>query len=198
MSGKMKFVKSAVEVKDFPAQDRPEVAITGRSNAGKSSLINCIAGSDMARVSNTPGKTRLLNFFDLGRNYRLVDLPGYGYASRSGDEMRSWHKMIENYLNLRDNLKVVAILMDCRREWEEEEELLKQFAHQSGKGVVVVLTKADKLKQGERLKAVKTIQASSKLLDVFLVSSTENKGVKEMEDFIYDKWIKDLVVGGPA
>ena len=86
----MHHLKSAVLPKDYPAADRPEVAIVGRSNAGKSSLLNAMAGSQLARVSQVPGKTRLLNFYDVGKNYRLVDMPGYGFAARGSDEVLGW------------------------------------------------------------------------------------------------------------
>ena len=90
-----RFLKSAVWPKDYPEADRPEIALIGRSNAGKSSLLNALVSQKAAKVSQTPGKTRLLNFFDFGDHYRLVDMPGYGFAARSGDEILAWEKMIK-------------------------------------------------------------------------------------------------------
>src|SRR5687768_5730395 len=95
---KITFIKSAKVPKDFPHGSKPEVAIAGRSNAGKSSLINIMARSKVAKVSSTPGKTRLLNFFDYDNKFRLVDMPGYGFSKRSGHEQHSWEEMVEAYL----------------------------------------------------------------------------------------------------
>ena len=118
---KAKFLKSAVNQEDYPPSDRPEVALVGRSNAGKSSLLNALAGSKIAKVSQEPGKTRLLNFFDYGKQYRFVDMPGYGYASRSGSEILSWQEMITKYSDVRENLHGVVLIMDSARDWQEEE-----------------------------------------------------------------------------
>ena len=102
MKRQAQFLKSAVLPADYPASDRPEVALVGRSNAGKSSLLNAIAGQKAARVSQMPGKTRLLNFFDFGDHYRFVDMPGYGFASRHGAEVLEWEKMISHYFDARE------------------------------------------------------------------------------------------------
>lgn len=125
---KFKFLKSAVFPVDYPPPSRPEIIVTGRSNAGKSSFLNALAGSAIAKVSQQPGKTTLLNFFDVGQHYRLVDTPGYGYSKRSGDEQASWQQMLESYFSLRGNLVGILILMDYKRDFEEDEKMLLRFA----------------------------------------------------------------------
>ncbi len=123
------FLKSAVRLDQCPQEDRPEVAFLGRSNSGKSSLINALTGrKTLAKVSSTPGKTRILNFFDFGPHYRLVEMPGYGFASRGGDEQRSWQRMIEDYLGGRQSLVGLVLIMDIRREMTEDEEMLMRYA----------------------------------------------------------------------
>lgn len=194
MAQKVSFLKSAVDPKDYPAPDRLEVAITGRSNAGKSSLINAMTGSLIAKVSATPGKTRLVNFFDIGESYRLVDLPGYGWAARSIDEMQMWQSMIENYLSMRSNLAVIVLVMDIRRMWDQDEELLKMFCQKVGRKMALVLTKADKCTKGEVEKFSKHIQRQSGIEHVYAVSTTKNFGVKEMENDLFHSFIKNSKV----
>ena len=186
----MKYLKSAVLPKDYPDAKRPEVAVAGRSNAGKSSFLNSMAGSKVAHVSQTPGKTRLLSFFDFGAHYRFVDMPGYGFASRSGDEIREWTKMIETYLSMRGNLRGLVLVMDCRREWEEDEELLKHFCGKINLPMCVVLTKVDKCSPKEKKEHLARIQKSSALKDVFLASSQTGEGIENIEEFIYREWIQ--------
>jgi GTP-binding protein len=185
----MKYLKSAVLPKDYPDAKRPEVAIAGRSNAGKSSFLNAIAGSKVAHVSQTPGKTRLLNFFDVGVHYRFVDMPGYGFAARAGEEMQEWSKMIETYLSMRGNLRGLVLLMDIRREWDQDEEMLKQFCGKINIPLIVLLTKADKCKAREKQERLKAIRKDSQLTDVFPISAQENVGIEEVEEFIYREWI---------
>jgi GTP-binding protein len=185
----MKYLKSAVLPKDYPDTKRPEVAIAGRSNAGKSSFLNAVAGSKVAHVSQTPGKTRLLNFFDVGAHYRVVDMPGYGFAARAIDEKNEWSRMIETYLSMRGNLKGLVLLMDIRREWDEEEELLKQFCGKINLPICVLLTKIDKCSTKEKQDYLKKIKKTSQLSDVFLISAQTKVGIEEVEEFIYREWI---------
>ncbi len=185
-----KFLISAVEPKDYPKADRPEVAIAGRSNAGKSSLLNAMTGAKIAKVSQTPGKTRLLNFFDVGKAYRIVDMPGYGYASRSGDEMRDWSKMIEMYLGTRGNLFGVVLVMDIRREWEDHEEILKRFCLKINIPMIVVLTKADKCNKSELKQYTERLMDQSAVEKIFVTSSFKKEGVADLEKFIFEVWGK--------
>lgn len=174
---------------------RPEVAVAGRSNAGKSSFLNSIAKSKVAHVSQAPGKTRLLNFFDFGAHYRFVDMPGYGFASRSGDEMKDWTKMIETYLSTRENLQGLVLVMDIRREWSEEEELLKEFCDRIELPMCVLLTKSDKCSKKEIREYHQKIQKTSQLTDVFPISSQTNEGIKEVEEYIFRQWIQAAAKG---
>lgn len=192
----MKYVKSAVFPVDYPPADRPEVAVAGRSNAGKSSFLNAIAKNKVAYVSQAPGKTTLLNFFDFGRHYRFVDMPGYGFASRSADEIGDWTKMIETYLGTRGNLKGLLLLMDLRRQWSEDEELLKQFCHRINLPLCVLLTKSDKCNAKEKNEAQKRIRNAAETSQVFLISSQTGDGIKEIEEFIFREWILSEVQRG--
>ena len=190
MGSKVKFVKSAAQPKDFPEGLWPEVAFAGRSNAGKSSLINGIAGGRVAKVSQTPGKTRLLNFFQMMDSYRILDMPGYGYAARSNNEVKSWEQMIEAYFSLRSQLVVLVLVMDIRRDWTAQEEQLKKFAHGIGRPVVVALTKSDKLKRGPMLQRQKTIIKQSELSDCICVSATDHQSCLDFEDYLFKNYIR--------
>lgn len=191
----MKYLKSAVLPKDYPDANRPEVAVAGRSNAGKSSFLNSIAKSKVAHVSQSPGKTRLLNFFDFGAHYRFVDMPGYGFASRSGAEMQEWTQMIETYLSTRGNLKGLILVMDIRREWAEDEELLKQFCGRIELPMCVLLTKSDKCSKKEIRELHQKIQKTSQLTDVFPISSQTGEGIDGVEEFVFRQWIQPAKKG---
>lgn len=188
MSGRFQFLTSATRLEQCPADMRPEIAVLGRSNAGKSTLINAWAQSQIAKTSSTPGKTRLINFFD-GPHYRLVDFPGYGYAKRSGDEQASWGGMIESFLSTRGGLKGALLLMDCRREWTKEEEMLLQFLSRRNCPMGVVLTKSDKLNRSEETKIRAKFKALPGVAAIFFVSSTKRTGIQELEDYVYRAWI---------
>ena len=111
-----KFIQSAVWPEHYPNHDYPEIAFIGRSNVGKSSLINMLLErKGLAKVSSTPGKTALVNFFDVNEEFCFVDLPGYGYAKRSKKELKQWDSMIDRYLSQRENLVLFFILLDIRR-----------------------------------------------------------------------------------
>lgn len=191
MKSKISFMKSAVFQKDYPIHNLKEVAFMGRSNAGKSSLINNMTKQNIAKVSQTPGKTRLLNFFNFNDSYALVDMPGYGYASRSGDEMASWQAMIEEYLAERECLAGLVLVMDIRRKWTKEEAILVQFVQSCGRPVALALTKTDKITKAEcdkfRMKHIK----DSKLSAVFVISNTKKSGYEDLEEYIYRQWIND-------
>lgn len=186
----IQFIKSAVLAKDYPVHKKAEVAIAGRSNAGKSSFINALSKGKVAKVSSTPGKTRLLNFFSMEDSYVLVDMPGYGFAARSGDEITEWHRMIETYLMTRENLCGLILVMDIRRSWTEDEELLKKFSDQRGFPLAVVLTKADKMSRSQMLQAVAKIKKTSGLSAVFPVAAMKKEGQDEVEEYVFENWVK--------
>jgi GTP-binding protein len=145
------YVASAVDARDYPPDDRPEVAVAGRSNVGKSSLINCLLGRrQIARISGTPGKTRTVNFFDADGQFYVVDLPGYGFAKRSKTEREQWRLAVERYLQSRQRLLAMLVLIDIRRGPEVEEELLVELLTRAGIAVIAVFTKADKLPKSQR------------------------------------------------
>ena len=193
MPKSVKFLKSAVYPQDYPPTSLPEIAIAGRSNAGKSSFINALTNSKIAMVSQTPGKTRLLNFFTVEDKYMMVDTPGYGYASRSGDEVQNWQAMIEQYLLCRDNLKALILVMDARRDWSDEEEMLKRFCLEQELGFYIVLTKSDKISKNEQQKLLKQKQRESGLQTVRLCSSLKKIGITEIEEDIYNSWLKEFI-----
>ncbi|HEY5648764.1 MAG TPA: ribosome biogenesis GTP-binding protein YihA/YsxC [Nitrospiria bacterium] len=153
----VEFVLSCRKVEDCPGEDLPEVAIVGRSNVGKSSLINdLVRRKGIARVSGTPGKTRLLNFFRVTltgsppRSFFLVDLPGYGYAKVSKAEQAGWGEMIENYLTARTGLRTLIVLIDIRRDLGIHDRQLISWVRSRGIPILFVATKADKISRGKR------------------------------------------------
>ena len=187
---KVQFLKSAVAPEGFPNDLRPEVAFAGRSNSGKSSVINAWVGAKVAKVSQAAGKTRLLNFFNVGEHYRLVDMPGYGYASRGAGERDSWAPMIETYIETRPNLCGLLLIMDMRRDWSPQEQLIIDWMSPRGLPVVVILNKTDKLGRAERNRQLKKIEKISGLKHVFCVSAFKKQGIEELEEFIYKKIVR--------
>ncbi len=142
----------------LPPVEYPEVAFLGRSNVGKSSLINALLGrKKLVRTSRTPGRTRALNFFLVNGRWEFVDLPGFGYAAVSREEKARWGQLVLHYLKTRENLAAVVFLQDGRRRPGAEEAYLWEFLKAHGRKVIPVLTKADKLKQGERARQLQAV-----------------------------------------
>jgi GTP-binding protein len=152
------FIKSAFHESHYPPPDKPEIAFAGRSNVGKSSLINVLVNrKKMARTSSTPGRTQALNFFLMNNRLYLVDLPGYGFARVPLEVKRSWGKMVEAYLRSRNNLKGVVIILDIRRDPNKGDMDLLHWLSEYGIKPIIVLTKADKLSRNKcstRLKSI--------------------------------------------
>lgn len=147
------FIKSAAKPKDYPPPELPEVAFVGRSNVGKSSLINVLANRKaLVRTSSTPGRTQLINFFDINKILTLVDLPGYGYAKAPPDVRKQWAPMIETYLAKRESLKAVVLILDIRRTPSGGDLDMLRWLGTYGIPPIIVLTKCDKLSKNERAK----------------------------------------------
>ena len=157
------FVKSAVKPKDYPPPALPEVAFVGRSNVGKSSLINVLANRKaLVRTSSTPGRTQLINFFDINGILTLVDLPGYGYAKAPPDVRKQWGPMIETYLAKRDSLRTVVLILDIRRIPSEGDLQMLRWLEMYNIPPILVLTKCDKLSKNEQAKQKAIIAAAVK------------------------------------
>ena len=181
------FITSAVKKAQYPPEGLPEIAFAGRSNVGKSSLINTLVNrKHLVKTSSTPGRTQLINFFDINNNLTFVDLPGYGYAKVPISVRKKWGPMIETYLSTRKTLKAVVIIMDIRRlPREEEQNLIGWLAHFSIAGIWV-LTKTDKL---SKTKIVKQQDAIVRALavekeDVILFSAKTRRGRDAVWDAI--------------
>jgi ribosome biogenesis GTP-binding protein YsxC/EngB len=148
---KASYLCSMESLKKFPGQGRPEIALVGRSNVGKSSLINSLCNNRrLARTSSEPGKTRMVNVYSVNDAFFLVDLPGYGFAKASGDERRRWTGMIEGYLRESQNLKHVFLLTDIRHEPTEDDCQMAQYLRHYGLPFTVIATKADKVSKAEK------------------------------------------------
>jgi GTP-binding protein len=157
------FIKSAAKPKDYPLPGFPEVAFVGRSNVGKSSLINVLAGrKGLVRTSSTPGRTQLINFFDINSILTLVDLPGYGYAKAPPELRKQWGPMIEAYLSSRESLKAVVLILDIRREPSDGDLQMLRWLEMYNIPPIIVLTKCDKLSKNEIAKQSKIIASAIK------------------------------------
>lgn len=177
------FIKSAVKPKDYPPAELPEVAFVGRSNVGKSSLINVLANRKaLVRTSNTPGRTQLINFFNINGVLTLVDLPGYGYAKAPPDVRKQWGPMIENYLAKRDSLKTVVLILDIRRIPSDGDMQMLNWLNNYAIPPLVVLTKCDKLSKLETAKQTALISAAigRNKEDLLFFSALSKKGRDEI------------------
>ena len=175
---KAEFITSAAKKGQYPQADMPEIAFAGRSNVGKSSLLNLLTGrKNLAKVSATPGKTRLINFFNINDSFRIVDLPGYGYAKVAKGMSEDWGKMMEDYLETRQNLICVIQLVDSRHEPSAQDCQMYDYLRYYGLSGVVVATKADKLSKNELNKNLSIIRRSLELDkdDIVIPASALNK-----------------------
>ena len=181
---------SATNKSHYPQDDIPEVVLAGRSNVGKSSFINTMLNrKNLARTSGKPGKTQLLNFFNIDGKLRFVDVPGYGYARVSKKEREKWGKMIEEYLTSRENLKAVVSLVDLRHEPSADDVQMYEFLKYYEIPVILVATKADKIPRGKWNKHESMIKKKLDFdkTDTFIIFSSVNKtGVEEAWDAIFD------------
>ncbi|MDD4168811.1 MAG: ribosome biogenesis GTP-binding protein YihA/YsxC [Desulfotomaculaceae bacterium] len=182
------FVTSAVKPEHYPAGELCEVALAGRSNVGKSSLLNKLVNrKGLARTSNTPGRTRLINFFIVNGLFYLVDLPGYGYAKVPVSERESWRRMITTYLQKRENLKGILLLIDSRHPPFAQDIQMYGWFKENGIPVLVVTTKADKLSRSKLLRSMQVIKGNLSMSpkDVLVpFSAVTGQGRNELLDLI--------------
>ncbi|HEY1124502.1 MAG TPA: ribosome biogenesis GTP-binding protein YihA/YsxC [Sphingobium sp.] len=195
-AGPITFLKSAPQLKHLPDPVSPEVAFAGRSNVGKSSLINALCGrNSLARTSNTPGRTQELNFFDVAGSgnlpegaaplFRFVDMPGYGYAKAPKDVVRQWRFLINDYLRGRAVLKRVLVLVDCRHGLKEVDNDLLNMLDEAAVSYRIVLTKTDKVKASELAEvSARTAEAIRKRPaahpEIIMTSSEKGMGIPEL------------------
>ena len=185
----MKITRSEIEAvavrpDQYPPSDLPEIAFAGRSNVGKSSLINLLTNrKKLAKVSQNPGKTRTINFFTVNGTFRIVDLPGYGYAKVSKAEAEKWGPMMEDYLSSRPDLLKVVQLVDIRHAPSAQDRQMYEYLQYYGLDGLVVATKADKVSRGEAAKNIAVIRRDLKLKKgdrVIPVSALNKTGTEEI------------------
>jgi GTP-binding protein len=179
------FMLSAMAAEQFPNPEVPEIAFLGRSNVGKSSLLNKLVGEKAAKVSQTPGRTRAINFFallDPSQRRRMIfaDLPGYGYAKISKSISSTWPAFIEPYLAIRSTLKLCICLVDSNIPAQESDRLLIHWLRANGREFAVVATKADKLSGNEKTRNLLALKKGLELDEVMLVSSKTGFGIPEL------------------
>lgn len=189
------FLTSAYKTSQLPDDTGLEIAIAGRSNAGKSTTLNTLVGNKkLAKVSKTPGRTQLLNCFDLGENKRLVDLPGYGFAKVPKKVKAHWQHEINLYLQQRKSLIGVVIVMDIRHPLKDFDRQFLHWADQSGLYSHVLLNKSDKLKSGKRKAAMLAVKQEmmniSRTSTIQTFSGLKNEGVEELSSTLLS-WFND-------
>lgn len=185
-AGPCDFIAAVNNLDGLPPATLPEIAFAGRSNVGKSSLINALTGrKTLARTSDTPGRTQQLNFFDLGGHLFMVDMPGYGYAKVSKAQKKQWDSLIRDYLRGRQTLRNVLLLIDSRHGFKDSDEDIMNMMDECAVSYRVVLTKADKGKAGEMSDVLESVTATLKMHpaaypEPILTSSREGLGIPEL------------------
>ena len=195
---KVRYLLGAAELHQLPDDEGIEVAFAGRSNAGKSSALNKITGQkNLARTSKTPGRTQLINVFTIDDSNRLIDLPGYGFAKVSRAVKNNWEKTVSEYLQTRRCLKALVILMDIRHPCKDMDVAMIRWSLAAGLSVMVLLSKSDKVKQGERAKTTRAVKNTLKpfvgpdnelLISPF--SSLKGEGVSAVTSFLNNTYKK--------
>ncbi|MCI5773439.1 MAG: ribosome biogenesis GTP-binding protein YihA/YsxC [Erysipelotrichaceae bacterium] len=181
------FLGSAIQKAQFPQSELPEFIMVGRSNVGKSSLINTLVNrKKLAYVGNTPGKTKLLNFFAVDNQFVLVDAPGYGYAQRSKQELLNFAQMMDDYFGNRQQLKAMVQIVDMRHKPTKDDIEMIEYARSFNIKVLVVATKYDKVKASDRMKNLKVIKEALKINDQSLIafSSETRYGLPQLWEAI--------------
>ncbi|WP_034918292.1 ribosome biogenesis GTP-binding protein YihA/YsxC [Erwinia sp. 9145] len=190
------FVTSAPDIRHLPSDTGIEVAFAGRSNAGKSSALNTLTNQkSLARTSKTPGRTQLINLFQIAEGYRVVDLPGYGYAEVPEEVKLKWQRALGEYLQMRQCLKGLVVLMDIRHPMKDLDQQMIQWAVQSAIPVLVLLTKADKLASGARKTQLNKVREMAKTfagdIQVEMFSSLKKIGVEKLSQKL-DSWFSEI------
>lgn len=181
-----KFLRAASEVGQFPSIGPPEIAFLGRSNVGKSSLINSLLGEKMAKTSRTPGRTRTINFFEVRRpgqpraDYYFVDLPGYGYAKLPREQTAEWPKFIEPYLETRESLALCIVLVDCNIPPQESDRQLVDWLQHKGRPYLIVATKSDRLSGNQLTNSMQVLRASFQTTRMLPFSTRTGSGREEL------------------
>ena len=189
-AGPVEFLKGVVAMDGLPHADRVEVCFAGRSNVGKSSLINALTNrKGLARASNTPGRTQEINFFTLGDDRYLVDLPGYGFANAPVAVVQKWQRLLKNYLSGRPNLRRAFVLIDSRHGIKPVDEEIMQLMNTSALTFQAVLTKADKIKTAQRDKVLDQVREKlakhpAAFPEIILTSSQKGDGIAEFRAVI--------------
>ena len=182
------FILSAPSKKQWPDDDVKEICFLGKSNVGKSSLLNALTNNKkMARVSSTPGCTKLINFFDVDNKFRLVDAPGYGYHKNSMEADRLFSKMMNEYLKERKNVEAFVLLVDSRHKLSDDDIDCFNMLIEANKEIIVVATKADKLNQkmkNEYKKNIVDVFKDVGDIKIFLTSSLDKSNIEELVNYI--------------
>ena len=184
------FLGSVAQWHQLPPCDKPEFALVGRSNAGKSSLLNALVGQQVARASATPGRTQQLNFFCLNQQIYLVDLPGYGFAKAPKAQVKSWQSAMRTYLRGRPNLRRVFLLMDARQGVMKSDEEMMSLLDETAVVFQIVLTKADKLSSAQQEAICQKVQQATqthvaRYPQVLLTSAQTGQGVANVQEAVY-------------
>ena len=185
MKLKVNFFKSIFKIEDLFKSDLPEFVFLGRSNVGKSSLINTLTGvKNLAKTSSTPGKTQSINYYNVDNKYYIVDMPGYGYAKISQEKKLYWKKLIEKYFTENSNILMCYVLVDSRYDIMESDIMMIEFLSFLKKPITILLTKIDKTSQGEVSKRIQKINSISSnkfiIQKIIPTSSVNNKGIKDI------------------
>ncbi|UWQ62973.1 ribosome biogenesis GTP-binding protein YihA/YsxC [Leisingera caerulea] len=189
-AGETEFLKGVVAMSGLPSADRMEVCFAGRSNVGKSSLINALTGTKgIARASNTPGRTQEINFFTQGPELYLVDLPGYGYANAPLAVVEKWQKLLKQYLSGRQNLRRAFVLIDSRHGVKKVDEDIMKLLDSSAVTFQCVMTKADKVKEKDRAKVLEQVRGAlakhpAAYPEIVLTSSEKGDGIPTLRSII--------------
>ncbi len=189
-NGECEFIAAAASLDRIPPEGLSEIAFAGRSNVGKSSLINALTGRKaLARTSHTPGRTQQLNFFNIKDSFVLVDMPGYGYAKVSKTTRQSWDKLIKHYLRGRVNLKCTFILVDSRHGLKDSDREMMKMLDETAVAYRIILTKSDKITAPQKERVIKDVQEALKKYpaafpEPLLCSSHKSEGLSDIQDVI--------------